>query len=107
MTDMAFDAYQTAAHQTAIYPPENGLQYLVAGLAGEAGEVAGKAAKYFRGDKDLDKDALAAELGDVLWFVSELAFHLGVPMSEIAEGNVAKLAKRKAEGKLKGDGDNR
>ena len=104
---MTFDKYQSVAHSTAIYPPENGLQYLVTGLAGEAGEVAGKAAKYFRGDKDLDKDALAAELGDVLWFVSELAFHLGVPMSEIAEGNVAKLAKRKAEGKLKGDGDNR
>lgn len=107
MSELTFNDYQQAAHSTAIYPPENGLEYLVSGLTGEAGEVAGKAAKFFRGDGDLDKEALAKEVGDVLWFIAELSYHLGVPMEDVAQANLDKLASRKARGTLKGNGDNR
>lgn len=103
----AFDMYQTEAHTTAVYPPENGLAYLVTGLMAEAGEVAGKVAKVFRGDREVEPEAVAAELGDLLWFIAETSFHLGVPMSQIAENNLQKLADRKARGVLKGNGDNR
>lgn len=103
----AFNYYQDIAHETAVYPPENGLAYLVTGLMAEAGEVAGKVAKVFRGDREIDPEAVASELGDLLWFIAETSFHLGVPMSQIAEDNLKKLADRKARGVLKGNGDNR
>ena len=107
-TDLeAFDYYQEEAHRTAVYPPENGLAYLVTGLMAEAGEVAGKVAKVFRGDREVDPEAVAAELGDLLWFIAETGFHLGKPLSEIAAQNLNKLADRAARGVLKGNGDNR
>lgn len=101
------DQYQDAAAKTAIYPDETALAYLATGLAGEAGEVAGKIAKFFRGDGMLDEDAVIKELGDVLWFVSELSRAMEVPLSTVAHVNIRKLQKRQAEGLLKGDGDNR
>lgn len=105
--DKTFNEYQQAAHTTAVYPPENGLAYLVTGMVAEAGEVAGKVAKHFRGDGELNRKELAKEMGDLLWFIAETSFHLGVEMSEVAEANLEKLASRQARGVLKGNGDNR
>lgn len=107
MSNLNFNEYQSAAHSTAVYPPENGLAYLVTGMVAEAGEVAGKVAKHFRGDGELDKTDLSKELGDLLWFVAETSFHLGVDLSDVAQANLDKLADRAARGKLKGNGDNR
>lgn len=104
---VTFNDYQEKAHETAVYPPENGLAYLVTGMVAEAGEVAGKVAKHFRGDGDLDNQELAKEMGDLLWFIAETSFHLGVKMSDVAQANIDKLADRKARGVLKGNGDNR
>lgn len=102
-----FDEYQEAAHTTAVYPPENGLAYLVTGMVAEAGEVAGKVAKHFRGDGELNNTELAKEMGDLLWFVAETSYHLGIKMSDVAQANLDKLASRQARGTLKGNGDNR
>lgn len=102
-----FDAYQREALETAVFPKENWKEYLGAGLAAEAGEVAGKIAKVFRGDKALDPAAIAKELGDVQWFIAVLAHYLGYDLSEIAADNIENLRGRKERGTLKGDGDNR
>lgn len=102
-----FDQYQNAAHSTAVYPPENGLAYLVTGMVAEAGEVAGKVAKHFRGDGNLDKEDLEKEIGDLLWFVAETSFHLSIDLSSVALSNLKKLEDRKKRGVLKGTGDNR
>lgn len=104
---MDFDAYQDKAHETAVYPPEVGMFYCVTGLCAETGEVADKIAKYYRGDGDLDADGLKKELGDVMWFISELSRHLGFSLSEVAQTNLDKLASRQQRNALKGDGDNR
>lgn len=82
------------------------LEYLGLGLAGEAGEVAGKLSKRIRGD-DVDDTALAHELGDVLWFLARLADQLGFDLSDIANANVNKLRGRQAAGTIRGNGDNR
>ena len=83
--------------------------YLFAGLAAEAGEVAGNYAKYCRGDfekADL-KLRTKKELGDVLYFTFQLATTLGFSIEEILETNRDKLQDRMNKNKIKGDGENR
>lgn len=102
-----FDAYQLKAKETAIYPQDRGLEYLALKLCGESGEVAEKIGKSIRDNTRLDDADLAKELGDVLWYVANLADYLGYDLSEIAERNLKKLADRKDRGVIGGSGDNR
>ena len=104
---LTLDAYQEQAKATAVYPYEKADQYLIAGLAGEVGELASIFAKHWRGDGDLNPDHAAAELGDVLWFVAMLADDICCNLSDVAQNNLNKLADRANRGKLKGNGDNR
>jgi NTP pyrophosphatase (non-canonical NTP hydrolase) len=80
-------------------------------LAEEAGEVAGKFAKAIRdsaGKVDEErKAAIVKELGDVMWFVAELATCLEVDLDLVAEMNLQKLASRKERGVICGSGDDR
>ena len=109
---MNFNDYQTKSRLTAKYPAiGHGVIYPTLGLVNEAGEVAGKIKKVFR-DKDGEissetREALKAELGDVLWYISQVATELDLSLDEIAEANIAKLLDRLERGKIKGDGDNR
>ena len=73
--------------------------------------MSGKIKKVFR-DKDgviseETREALKAELGDVLWYLSQVATELNLSLDEIAEHNIVKLLDRQARGKIQGDGDNR
>ena len=104
---LTMDTYQQQAKATAVYTDDKADQYLIAGLAGEVGELASIFAKHWRGDGDLNHDHAKAELGDVLWFVAMLAEQLDTDLSTIAQGNLNKLADRANRGKLKGSGDNR
>lgn len=80
-------------------------------LAGEAGEVASKLSHALR-DKQgvitysMQKE-LVKELGDVLWNIAVLAYHLDVTLEEVMNVNVQKLEDRKERGVLYGEGDNR
>ena len=109
---MDFNDYQTKSRKTAKYPAiGHAVIYPTLGLVNEAGEVAGKIKKVFR-DKDGEinaetRDALKAELGDVLWYIAQVATELDLTLDEIAEYNIAKLLDRLERGKIKGDGDNR
>ena len=104
---LTMDTYQQQAKATAVYPEVKADQYLIAGLAGEVGELASIFAKHWRGDGDLNHDHAKAELGDVLWFVAMLAEQLDTDLFTVAQGNLNKLADRAERGKLKGSGDNR
>ena len=116
---MDLDDYQTAALDTLIYGNEEHLTY---GLAAEVGEIMSLMQKSARRDlrywddndhvilgdyTPLFKEKIFAELGDVLWYLSCLANFHGFPMNAIARHNLEKLGKRKAEGKIQGNGDNR
>ena len=109
---MDFNDYQTKSRKTAGYPAiGHPVIYPTLGLANEAGEVAGKIKKVFR-DKDGQindetRDALKAELGDVLWYLAQVATELDLTLDEIVEYNIEKLYSRLERGKIKGDGDNR
>lgn len=104
---LGFNEYQIQAAATAIYPKSAAIIYPVLGLAEEAGEVAGKFAKHFRGDRLYDVDAVKKEMGDVLWMLSALATDLDIDLEDVAITNLNKLADRAARGVVKGDGDER
>lgn len=103
-----FDDYQDFTGTTVIYPTEGHAEitYLALGLAGEAGELAGKVKKLLR-DGEFDADHAGAELGDVLWYLARLADVIGFDLSTIAQRNVDKLRSRQERGVLGGNGDNR
>ena len=108
---MNFSDYQTAAAKTAIYPRRYAVEYLSLGLSGETGELCGKIAKVFRDRQgDFTEEtiaAIAAEAGDILWMIAQLATELGLDLGDIAAGNIAKLQDRQARGVLGGSGDKR
>jgi NTP pyrophosphatase (non-canonical NTP hydrolase) len=109
---MDFNDYQTKSRKTAGYPAiGHPVIYPTLGLVNEAGEVAGKIKKVFR-DKGGEisaetREALRAELGDVLWYLAQVATELNLSFDEIAEYNIAKLYDRLERGKIRGDGDYR
>jgi NTP pyrophosphatase (non-canonical NTP hydrolase) len=106
-----FAEYQRLSRRTAEYPREAWLAYPSLGLAGEAGEVAEHAKKAIRDDggqvSDERRAAMAKELGDVLWYVAQLASELQLDLDEIAQMNLDKLLSRQRRGVLSGDGDDR
>jgi len=110
--NMTFKEYQKLSKKTAIYPNKGcNFIYPTLGLAGEAGEVAEKIKKVIRDDEglinDLKKKEISKELGDVLWYVSQIATELNLSLQDIALGNLQKLRSRQKRNKLSGDGDNR
>ena len=109
---MELNEYQAAAKKTAIYPNAgNNIIYPTLGLIGEAGEVANKVKKIIRdGGGKISEEAretIKEELGDILWYVSQLAIELRVPLDEIAAGNLKKLSSRQKRAVLGGSGDRR
>lgn len=111
---MTNDEYQKRTQEFAIYSTENndGLMYVVLGLASEAGEVAGKLAKLIRGDYDqakMDKwnEDVDKEVGDCLWMISQYCNETGTSIGALMEMNISKLEARKNAGRIRGDGDSR
>ncbi len=85
--------------------------YPTLGLINEAGEVAGKIKKLFRDKGGVisaeDRQALKQELGDVLWYLTQICTELGLSLDEVASANIEKLFSRLERGQIHGDGDNR
>lgn len=104
---MNFRDYQKKAEETAMYPDSAKLTYPLLGLNGEVGEVCEKVKKHIRDGRELDKEDLTKELGDVLWYLAITARDLGIDLQEVAEVNIAKLQSRKERGVIQGSGDNR
>ena len=109
---MDFDNYQIEARRTAIYPnKDKNFVYPTLGLVGESGEVAEKIKKILRdknGAIDYEsKLALKKELGDVLWYLSNLCDELEFSLSDVAKKNLEKLNLRLSRGKISGSGDDR
>ncbi len=111
---MDFDEYQRLAARTGFYGTEDKkyiLMYLSMGLAGESGEVIEKVKHVVRdqlGEITPEKrELLKKEIGDVLWYASQIARAFDLSFDEIAELNIKKLADRAARGVIKSEGDTR
>ena len=110
------DNYQLDASSFAFYPMgpgvvNTGLTYAILGLSSEVGELTGVLKKVHRdNDGTIDSDALekmVKELGDILWYVAQVAAELDYDLSEIADLNTKKLKSRQKRGALGGSGDDR
>jgi NTP pyrophosphatase (non-canonical NTP hydrolase) len=109
---MDISDYQLRSRATAVYPGagEN-LLYPTLGLCGEAGEVAEKIKKMIRDDAGVlteeRRAALSKELGDVLWYLTQIATEADLELDAIAEANIEKLSSRQRRNVLQGSGDDR
>ena len=109
---MDLNQYQQGARATARYPEVGSNPiYPTLGLCGEAGEVADKVKKVLRDRQGSFSPEVIAdlqlELGDVLWYVAQLATELGLELEQIAQNNLDKLASRAARNVIGGSGDRR
>jgi NTP pyrophosphatase (non-canonical NTP hydrolase) len=106
------NTYQRESRKTwNLVHTDHPIVYPTLGLANEAGELAGKVKKIFR-DKggiisEEDRQALKYELGDVLWYLAQIATELDLDLQDVAEANLEKLFSRLARGKIQGEGDYR
>ena len=103
--------YQERTSETAIYPDKFALFYLTLGLVGEAGEVAEHIKKAIRDNDGVigerKRSKIKKELGDVMWYVAQLAAQLNLSLDDVAAKNLDKLRDRKARSVLMGSGDDR
>ena len=97
---MRIDDYQKEA-MTLLNPAlteKDVLMNALMGLCGEAGEAIDLMKKHLYQGHELDRQKLVKELGDVAWYLAEAATGLGMPLSEIMQGNLDKLHRRYPQG---------
>lgn len=124
---MQLNEYQDAASETAIYEDsvlhmvarltQNQmisalcLQYTTLKMNGEAGEIAEEVGKMIRDDHGvlmMDRaDRIRKEIGDVMWYCSQMARELGTPLDDIVVANIEKLRSRQERDALGGSGNER
>ena len=97
MNEYQNEAMRTASGVTAA-SDENFILNGAMGLCGESGEIIDLLKKNMFQGHDIDKEHLAKECGDVLWYVAILAKGLVYSLDEIGEMNKAKLRKRYPDG---------
>lgn len=107
LNELSLNQYQSKAADFRIptAPPEE----RVMGLLEEAGEVAAIFKRLLRGDygPDVAATKLHKELGDILWYVSQIAGDNDWTLEDIANTNIDKLESRKLRNTIMGEGDNR
>ena len=93
---MTLEEYQQFAAQ-GILPATLEREPIVGfalGLAGEAGEVVDDIKKKYYHGRDIDPNHTLEELGDVMWYVANIATQMGASLENIMVNNVEKLTKR-------------
>ena len=72
----------------------------VYGIIGELGEVVDQIKKSRFQGHELDKAHLKEELGDTLWYITQMCSAFNFDLDDIMEININKLKKRYPEGKF-------
>ena len=101
---MDFDSYQERALQTDRVPTQDEVPSLIVpmlGLAGETGQLLSEYKKHLRDGEAhrLFKERVSEELGDLLWYVSNVASKFNLSLSGIARANLAKVRHRWSSGR--------
>lgn len=110
---MDLDSYQRQAQRTAIFPQtlpdflSVGQVYTVLGQSGESGEIDEKLKKAIRENDEEYIEDMRDEVGDCLWYLSQVCEEFDWNLGQIAEENIEKLQDRQERGQLTGEGDDR
>lgn len=92
---MTFDEYQAFAGKAILNKSnQEPLLNFALGLAGESGEVIDLIKKKVFQGRDISLADFQEELGDVLWYVANIASEVGINLSDIVENNRQKLEER-------------
>ena len=96
---MDFDEYQEKAQLTDQFPDkkrDGALMIPLLGIAGETGTLLSEFKKKIRDKESYEgfKDRAEEELGDILWYLANVASHLGLSLSSIAAKNLHKTQER-------------
>ena len=97
---MTINEYQKLA-MTTLNPALDKKDVLingVMGLCGESGEVIDIVKKHLAQGHELDRGRIIGELGDIAWYLAEVAYILDTPLEEVLKRNIEKLKKRFPEG---------
>jgi NTP pyrophosphatase (non-canonical NTP hydrolase) len=96
---MTFAEYQILARRTQNdeLDPVYKLWHALHGIAAESGEIHSIFQKSYQGH-DIDLEELIGEMGDLMWFLSELADCIGLGLESVASFNIDKLIRRYPEG---------
>ena len=100
---MELNEYQRLANQTDQQPEEGNLEteprsimVPLLGMAGEVGELLGEHKKWLRDGESykLFPERVKEELGDLLWYLSNVATKHGLTLEEVADFNLCKTSRR-------------
>ena len=100
---MELNEYQRLANQTDQQPGERNLEtdprsimVPLLGMAGEVGELLGEHKKWLRDGESykLFPERVKEELGDLLWYLSNVATKHGMTLGEVADLNLSKIGRR-------------
>ena len=96
---MTHNEYQKAAQRTSNTNTNSGkIENGLLGLFGEGGECADIYKKYMYQMHGFDREHMAKEAGDCLWYLAELVTGLGMTLEDVAKMNIDKLMARYPEG---------
>jgi NTP pyrophosphatase (non-canonical NTP hydrolase) len=108
-----FSEYQQRAletDRTALSGSEAAQLVPLLGLAGEAGQLLSEYKKRLRDGPSHVRfvDRVHEELGDILWYISNLASKYGLDLEQVAQANLVKTRARfmRGEGVMLGEGAN-
>ena len=92
--------YQYKVQRTVNYKlnRKEQLSNLVFGINGEIGEVTDLLKKHLFHGHDLSVQKLTEELGDVMWYLTNIASFFNLSMNDILDENIKKLEERYPEG---------
>jgi NTP pyrophosphatase (non-canonical NTP hydrolase) len=99
---MDIDRYQKEALRTDRVPAREGSDDVLSlivpmlGLAGETGQLLSEYKKHLRDGEAhrLFKERVSEELGDLLWYIANVASKFDLPLSDVASANLAKVKER-------------
>ena len=80
-------------------PEQANMWHMVTGIGGEAGEIVDCIKKHVIYQKPLDVENIKEELGDLLFYMSNLMQSVGLSFEEVLQHNIDKLSVRYASGK--------
>lgn len=95
---MDINHYQISAVETQQFDSDspNAISIALLGLSGEVGELLTEYKKKIRDGESYNtfKDKVTEEIGDIMWYISSIAAHEDIILSEALEKNLSKVLDR-------------